>query len=161
MRGGNRRPRAVGGANGGAVGTDLGDLDGYIGFYLRIAQDASFRAFARTAHARNLKPGRFAALEVIARNPGIGQSELGRAIARDKSTVTPLIQELRERQLIRRHRNARDGRRAELFLTGAGRAYLSRIRRHARRHDGKLDRIVGADKAAFIGLLKRIADELA
>jgi len=135
----------------------LGRLGNYVGFYLRIAQDASFRAFARSLGQTDIKPGRFAALMVVARNPGIGQSALGRAIARDKSTVTPLIQDLQRRGLIDRRPSRSDRRRIHLFLTPAGKSYLARLSRHARGHDRKLDAIVGARKAEFIDLLKKIA----
>ena len=72
----------------------LGGLANFIGFHLRLAQDASFRSFARHTGVRDLKPGRFAAMTVIQNNPGITQADLGRSIARDKSSVTPLIQDL-------------------------------------------------------------------
>ena len=80
----------------------LGALADFIGFHLLLAQDASFRAFARHAGQTHLKPGRFAAMMVIHNNPGITQAALGRAIARDKSTVTPLVQELHRHGLVRR-----------------------------------------------------------
>jgi DNA-binding MarR family transcriptional regulator len=144
---------------GGKVG--LGTLDNYIGFNLRLAQDASFRAFASKAGQQDLKPGHFAALLVIDGNPGIGQGALGHAIARDKSTVTPLIQNLMKRGLIERKTSEGDRRRIHLFTTEGGKDLLKRLARHARRHDDKLDAIVGADKALFLALLKRIANELA
>jgi DNA-binding MarR family transcriptional regulator len=138
----------------------LGTLDDAIGFHLRRAQDASFRAFARRAGQHDLKPGHFAALLVIANNSGIGQGALGRAIARDKSSVTPIIQILFKRGLIDRRISADDRRRIELSITKPGRALMQRLVRHARSHDRKLDTIVGVDKALFLGLLKRIANEV-
>jgi DNA-binding MarR family transcriptional regulator len=145
---------------GGLAAVSLGTLDDAIGFHLRRAQDASFRAFARRAGQHDLKPGHFAALLVIANNPGIGQGALGRAIARDKSSVTPIIQILFKRGLIDRRTSAVDRRRIQLSITRPGRALLRRLARHARSHDRKLDTIVGADKALFLGLLKRIANEI-
>jgi DNA-binding MarR family transcriptional regulator len=143
-----------------AVKVELGDLVGYVGFHLRMAQDASFRAFARNTGQKDVKPGHFAALLVIQNNPGIGQGALGRAIARDKSTVTPLIQTLRQRGWIEIRRSASDGRRINLLVTEAGKRFLRRLQRHAQSHDRKLDVIVGGDKAKFIDLLKKIANEL-
>jgi hypothetical protein len=67
----------------------IGYLSDFIGFHLRLAQDASYRTFARHSEKDLIKPGRFAALAIIHLNPGISQSALGRAIARDKSTVSP------------------------------------------------------------------------
>jgi DNA-binding MarR family transcriptional regulator len=139
---------------------DIGDLGAYIGFHLRIAQDASFRAFARNTGQQGIKPGRFAALMVIGRNPGIGQGALGQTIGRDKSTITPLIQDLQRLGLIERRPSTDDRRRVHLYLTDAGKTHLSRLKRYARAHDRKLDEIVGAEKAGFLELLRKIANAL-
>jgi hypothetical protein len=50
-------------------GVDIGMLDDWIGFHLRMAQIASFQSFARHAQGIELSPGRFAALVLIDRNP--------------------------------------------------------------------------------------------
>jgi DNA-binding MarR family transcriptional regulator len=139
----------------------FGVLDQYIGFHLRLAQDASFRAFAKHAGQRNLKPGRFAAMHLISENPGISQIALSRAIARDKSTVTPLIQDLQRRGLVVRHLAKNDRRSFTLTLTRAGEEMLAELQTPATEHDHKLDEIVGPRKAEFIRLLKKIADQLA
>ena len=143
-----------------AAPIDLGDLESYIGFHLRVAQDASFRAFARESGQHDLKPGRFAALTVIARNPGVSQAALGQTIARDKSSVTPLIQDLLRVGLIQRRSAADDRRRVELRLTAAGDKHLERLRRFASEHDAKLDAIVGTRKDEFLAILRRIANEI-
>jgi DNA-binding MarR family transcriptional regulator len=140
---------------------ELGTLGSLIGFNLRLAQDASFRVFARHSGEEHLKPGRFAALTVIHDNPGIAPSALGRAIGRDKSTVTPLIQDLERHALVVRGIAPDDRRRVALRLTRAGEAALKSLGRHARDHDRKLDRIVGDGKAEFVALLKKIAAEIA
>jgi len=143
-----------------AANVELGALIGYIGFHLRLAQDASFRTFAKNTGQKDVKPGHFAALLVIQNNPGIGQGALGKAIARDKSTVTPLIQTLRQRGWIEIRRSATDGRRINLQVTEAGTRFLRGLQRHAQSHDRKLDAIVGDDKTMFIDLLRKIANEL-
>lgn len=138
----------------------VGMLGEQIGFHLRLAQDASFRAFARAAGVRDLKPGRFAAMMIIHNNPGISQIELSRAIARDKSTVTPLIQELHRQGLVTRVRSDIDRRRVTLKLTPSGETMLRRLLLHAAEHDRRLDAIVGASKPELLRLLKKIEDAL-
>jgi DNA-binding MarR family transcriptional regulator len=138
----------------------LGLLEGFIGFHLRLAQDASFRAFARHVGQRDLEPGRFAAMMVIHNNPGITPGALGRAIARDKSTITPLIQDLRRRGLIERRPSPTDRRSATVTLTKAGEAMLRDLLRHAREHDRRLDEIVGDRKPELLRLLRRIAEQI-
>ena len=73
---------------------DYGPLEHWIGFHLRMAQAAAFRAFARLSEDGGLRPGWFATLTLIDRNPGIGQTALSRAYGRDKSTLTPLLGDL-------------------------------------------------------------------
>jgi DNA-binding MarR family transcriptional regulator len=140
--------------------TDLGLLTTTIGFNLRLAQDASFRAFARHSGEPHLKPGRYAAMAIIHSTPGIAPGEVGRAIGRDKSTVTPLIQELQRRGLVARETASDDRRRITLRLTAAGEAALKTLRQHAREHDRQLDAIIGEKKTEFVALLKKIVSEI-
>lgn len=139
----------------------LGPLEDFIGFNLRLAQDASFQVYAQHSGAAHLRPGRFASLMVIQQNPGLTQMELGRAIARDKSTVTPLVQALQRDGLVERRASDTDRRTVTLWLTKAGEAALQSLLAHAEEHDRKLDAIVGlANKAEFLRLLKKIVNEL-
>jgi DNA-binding MarR family transcriptional regulator len=160
----NKRAESAGRGNSVAIESNsevrLGPLVDFIGFHLRLAQDASFRAFARHSGQKRIKPGRFAALTVIHHNPGITQVALSRAIARDKSTVTPLVQELHRLGLIKRRPSASDRRSVVLTLTAAGETMLDDLMTHAREHDRKLDGIVGAKKPEFIRLLRKVADSL-
>src|SRR6266481_680935 len=89
---------------------DYGPLAHWIGFNLRMAQDASFQAFTRLSQEIGVRPGRFATLKLIAKNPGISQTALSRANGRDKSTLTPLLVDLVRRGLVRRTRTLTDRR---------------------------------------------------
>jgi DNA-binding MarR family transcriptional regulator len=144
--------------NGGDV--SLGPLETFIAFNLRLAQDASFQVFAQHSGAPHLRPGRFASLMVISQNPGLTQAELGRAIARDKSTVTPLVQSLQRDGLVERRPSTTDRRSVTLWLTEAGETVTRSLIEHAREHDRKLDAIVGAKKPELLRLLKKIVAEL-
>jgi DNA-binding MarR family transcriptional regulator len=136
----------------------LGPLSDLVGFHLRVAQEASFRAFAARVGDPNLKPRRFAILTLIRENPGLTQTALGRASGRDKSTLTPALDDLVKRGLVRRERMVGDRRSYTLHLTEVGEALLAELTARAAEHDAELDRIVGADeKAAFIRTLRRIA----
>lgn len=139
---------------------ELGALGDVIAFNLRIAQDASFRVFAKNSGEPHLKPGRFAAMMVIHNNPGLTQADLGRAIGRDKSSVTPLVKELHREGLVVRESSGTDRRSTTLTLSKAGEAALGALLARAMEHDRKLDAIVGSRKAEFVALLKKIADEL-
>lgn len=141
-------------------GTRLGVLDGYIGFHLRMAQTASFRAVRDRSGTYDLKPGWFAVLSIIGDNPGISPVELSRAAGRDKSTLTPVIQDLLRRGYLDRRPRPGDRRSYTLSLTEAGRARRDEISRHAIEHEKILDAIAGPRKAELIAVLRRITEEL-
>ena len=140
---------------------DLGPFEDWIGFQLRMAQIASFQSFARHAQGIGLSPGRFAALLLIDRNPGISQTALSRAIGSDKSTLTPVLDDLVKRGLISRERTRTDRRLYELKLTDAGRKAMRAMYERAQRHETELDEIVGPrERAHFMKILRKISTAL-
>ena len=151
------------GKNGEAVAgpINFGPLANWIGFNLRMAQEATFEAFSRRSLEIGESPGRFATLTLIARNPGISQTELSQANGRDKSSLTPVVEDLVRRGLIERHRMDSDRRTYRLNLTPSGKKMLTMLTRCARRHERNLDRVIGArDRKRFIQILKKIAAEI-
>ena len=153
-RGGRKKTAPV-------TGIDYGPLADWLGFHLRLAQIASFQAFANEAQDIDLSPGRFALLMLIGRNPGISQTTLSRAHGSDKSTLTPALNDLKQRGLITRGRLKSDRRSYQLALTPAGHQLLARLTVCATRHDQNLDRIVGPrDRGRFLKLLRKLYTEL-
>src|SRR5882757_4310612 len=143
--------------NGRGEVVDYGPLAGWVGFNLRMAQAAAFQAFSRLAKEIGTRPGRFATLMLIGRNPGISQTALSRANGRDKSSLTPVLNDLERRGLIRRTRTRADQRAYRLSLTPAGKSLLAQLVRCARSHERNLDRIIGARaQKSFVRILKRI-----
>jgi DNA-binding MarR family transcriptional regulator len=139
---------------------DLGLLENYIGFHLRLAQNASFKAFKRHTGESDLRPGWFAILSLIGGNPGITPLALSRASGRDKSTITPVLRDLTRVHLIARKPVPGDRRSYALFLTPAGEEKLASLSKHAASHDAELDAIVGERKGELLALLRRIAAEI-
>ncbi|MBS4082728.1 MAG: winged helix-turn-helix transcriptional regulator [Rhizobiales bacterium] len=147
-----------GGAN---ENVDFGPLANWVGFHLRLAQTASFQAFVQEARAVDLSPGRFATLMLIGRNPGISQTALAAANGRDKSTLTPILEDLERRGLIVREKMKTDRRSYQLSLTDAGKKMLDQLTVCAKRHDDNLDRIIGAkDRVKFLKILQKISAEI-
>jgi DNA-binding MarR family transcriptional regulator len=144
-----------------AVNIDLGPLAGWVGFNLRMAQEATFQAFSRRSLEIGESPGRFATLMLISRNPGISQTELSHANGRDKSSLTPVVEDLVRRGLVERKRMDHDRRAYRLSLTAQGKKTLALMIRCAREHERVLDGIIGVrDRKRFIDVLKRLAAEL-
>lgn len=140
---------------------DFGPLATWVGFNLRMAQEATFQAFSHRSAAIGESPGRFGTLTLIARNPGISQTELSAANGRDKSSLTPVVEDLVRRGLVERKRVDSDRRTYRLNLTPAGKKTLALMMRAARKHERNLDRIIGLrDKKRFLETLKRIAAEI-
>ncbi len=140
---------------------NFGPLAYWVGFNLRMAQEAAFQAFSRRSQDIGESPGRFATLTLIARNPGISQTELSQANGRDKSSLTPVVEDLVRRGLIERKRMDSDRRTYRLNVTAAGKKVLTTMTRCARRHERNLDQLIGVrDRKRFLQILKRIAAEI-
>jgi len=151
------------GKNGEAVAESInfGPLEHWVGFNLRMAQEHAFQAFSRRSQEIGENPGRFATLMLIARNPGISQTELSHANGRDKSSLTPVVEDLVRRGLVERKRTRADRRAYRLNVTLAGKKTLTMLTRCARRHERVLDRIIGQrDRNRFVQILKKIAAEI-
>jgi DNA-binding MarR family transcriptional regulator len=145
----------------GSEGLNLAGLENSIAFSLRLAQAASFAAFAKRVEEAGLRPGHYAILHLIAANPGVAQTALSRASGRDKSTLTPILVDLSRRGLVIREGCDRDRRTLRLSLTDKGRAKLDFLARHAAAHDELLDAVVGPEnKPMMIESLVRITEAL-
>lgn len=142
-------------------GIDFGPLADWIGFHLRMAQFAAFQAYANRTRQLDLSPGRFSALAVIGHNPGLSQTQLSQAIGSDKSTLTPAIEALVRRGLVRRSRMPQDKRVYRLHLTAAGEKMLRELTACAVAHERELDAIVGPrERTQFLRALQRISEKL-
>ena len=163
MRGSNGTGGVRRGRNGETIAESInfGPLAHWVGFNLRMAQESAFQAFSRRSQEIGESPGRFATLTLIGRNPGISQTELSLAAGRDKSSLTPVVEDLVRRGLVERKRLPADRRIYRLNLTAAGKKTLTQLTRCARRHERNLDAIIGLrDRKRFVQILKRIAAEV-
>lgn len=137
-------------------------LANVIAYHLRLAQEASFAAYARRVGDTHIWPGWYALLRIIHDNPGINQTELSLAAGRDKSTLTTSLRELGKAGLVEKTRDNQDRRNFRLSLSVKGEEQLTQLEAHALAHDAEIDRIVGSDRRAmFLDILKRLAGELA
>ncbi|WP_233809767.1 MarR family winged helix-turn-helix transcriptional regulator [Paraburkholderia sp. HP33-1] len=140
----------------------FGELAQAIGFNLRLAQQASFQAFARRVGSSDLRAGFYATLVLIHENPGISQTALSQANGRDKSTLTPVLNDLERRGFVLRERLATDRRSYSLRLTTKGAKALKTLRMHALEHDKMLDELIEpAHKEEFLRSLRKIIAHLA
>jgi DNA-binding MarR family transcriptional regulator len=140
---------------------ELGWLQGSVTFHLRYAQEKSFRNMTRRAQAKHWRPGVFSVLVVVQQNPGINQTQLSRAIGRDKSSLTDTLLTLDEEGLVTRARASPDRRSYGLSLTASGEDLLRKLWPGVKSHEAGLRRVLGRkDSGQFVQLLQRIIEKL-
>lgn len=135
-----------------------GLLPQILGFHLRRTQLAIFRHFARTVSAEeNITPGLFGMLQVIAANPGLGQTRLAEAMEVDRSTIVKVVDQLEGRGLIIRWPSPNDKRSNCLRLTNEGSLALRRMQALALRHEDEFTKALSADeRRLLVSLLTRL-----
>lgn len=130
------------------------DLPGYA--LRRVSAALMSRLAARLARL-DLRPAEATVLLVIAANPGVTQSEIGRFLGIVSANMAPLAARLAERDLI--IRQAVDGRSQGLTLSEAGRRTAQRARSIMDDLEAELlARIPKADCAAFMRVLHALAN---
>ena len=101
-------------------------------------------------------------LTLIGENPGITQTALSRANGRDKSSLTPVIDELERRELLTRRRVETNRRAYALELTTAGEKARRTLLKAAMRHEHNLRAILGKkDSEEFYRMVKVLSNSLA
>lgn len=138
----------------------LGFLQGSIAYQLRIAQALATQVLHRNAEASSLPVGRISVLVLISQNPGITQTALSFASGRDTSSMTPVLDDLVKRGLVARSRVNTNRRAYALNLTAAGWRAHQETMDIARRHEAELDGAIGADKAEFLRMLRKLNSRL-
>jgi len=135
-----------------------GLLPQILGYHLRRTQVAIFQHFSRTvAGQEDITPGLFGMLQVIAANPGLGQSRLAEAMEVDRSTIVKVVDQLEGRGLIIREPSRIDKRSHCLGLTDKGRRALRRMETLVLRHEDEFTEVLSADERQFlIRLLMRL-----
>jgi DNA-binding MarR family transcriptional regulator len=135
-----------------------GLLPQILGYHLRRTQVAIFRHFSRTVSTEeDITPGLFGMLQVIAANPGLGQSRLAEAMEVDRSTIVKVVDQLEARGLIIRRPSPNDKRSNCLRLTDEGRMALRRMEALVLRHEDEFTKVLSTDERQFlIRLLMRL-----
>ena len=122
-------------------GLSYGVLDELLGYALRRAQNALYLDFQRAVAERcglDVSPQRFAALVLVANNPGMRQGLLAQAMGLHRSGALRLTDWLTAQGWAERRDDPADARAWGLYLTGAGRRNLSKLELAVRAHDEAL-----------------------
>lgn len=138
-------------------GLSYGVLDELLGYALRRAQNALYLDFYRATQGEDISPQRFAALVLVAENPGMRQGLLAQAMGLHRSGALRLTDWLTEQGWVERRDDPLDARSWGLHLTPNGRRRLGRIEQAVRAHDRALVLALGEGGAALKSALERLA----
>jgi DNA-binding MarR family transcriptional regulator len=136
----------------------LGILPDLVGRQLRIAQLLAFKDFSMEVDGTSLTPGSFETLELLDKNPGLGQTRLATAIGLDKSSLVPAITRLEALGLVERRPSSSDRRANELRITAKGRRTLGVLRTYVLEREARITAGMSKSEIDTLNkLLKRVA----
>jgi DNA-binding MarR family transcriptional regulator len=118
------------------VETEANVFDSLLGYHLRRMSVVVMTDLTQALSPLDLKPADASVLFVIAANPGITQSEVGKALGILRANMAPLIGALLKRDLI--EREPVDGRSQALKLSSAGRSLCARAKLVTQEHENRL-----------------------
>jgi DNA-binding MarR family transcriptional regulator len=139
----------------GAAAAELGEIGEQVGYMLRRAQLAVFADFSAHQRGPITRPGEYAVLAVIGRNPGLSQSQLCAALGIKRANLVAVIDHLESLDLARRELSAADRRSNRLRLTAAGQRALRIAIDGQAKQEARIIRLLGV--AGTRVLLKQLA----
>ncbi len=105
-----------------------------------------------------ITPSEFGILLLIYENEGLSQSDLGKAIRADRSTMVAIIDRFEERRLVIRAVSPFDRRSHALKLSAQGKRLMDQLIPQVREHENLIaSRLSPEEQGILIDLLNRIA----
>lgn len=136
---------------------EFGQLDGIVGFHIRLAHGAVYRHFTETFAELGLTQKQVSALWLLGDEPGLAQIELGGRLRMDRATTMTIVNRLQERGYLRRERSTSDGRKQALHLTPEGEAALREAKACIEEHEAWLkSRFTDEEVEKLVAMLARI-----
>ena len=138
-------------------GPAFGQLDGIVGFHIRLAHGAVYRHFTETFVGLDLTQKQVSVLWLLGENPGVAQIELGSRLRMDRATTMTIINRLQARGYLRRERSSSDGRKQALHLTAEGMDALRQAKTCIAEHEAWLkNRFTAQEVEKLVEMLERI-----
>jgi DNA-binding MarR family transcriptional regulator len=136
---------------------DLGLLNAVIGFRLRRLQNHLARGFNERLAGKDVRPGVFSALALIAANPGLSQTALAREIGFDKATIVAIIDTLERLGWAERRQATVDRRRRALSITPPGARALAELQAVCLANEARIrEALSDAERTDLFRLLDKI-----
>src|SRR5215469_385428 len=118
------------------------------------------RQFSERLAPLGLEPRHAGMLFRLAANEGQSQQAIGELIGLNPTRMVFLVDELEQRGLVERRRNAADRRSYALYLTAQGRDALGQVQAAGSRHQDELGAsLTRAERVQLARLLRRLATE--
>jgi DNA-binding MarR family transcriptional regulator len=136
----------------------LPNQESIVGYKLRRAQLAVFQDFIQTFARMKVRPAEFSVLTMIARQPGLKQTEIAEALGIKRANFVSLMDGLEARGLADRRRGDIDKRSHSLHLTPEGERFVKRMLATWTEHEDRMVERLGGpeDRDRLIALLDRI-----
>ena len=137
---------------------NLPERESIIGYKLRRAQLLVFQDFLHTFGRMKLRPAEFSVLAMIARTPGLKQTEIAEALGIKRANFVALMDGLEARGLADRRKGDIDRRSHSLHLTPEGERFVRKMIATWNEHENRMiERLGGAqDRDHLIELLDRL-----
>jgi MarR family transcriptional regulator, lower aerobic nicotinate degradation pathway regulator len=127
------------------------------GHYIRRLQQIAVAVFLQATEAHGITPVQYAALNQVARSPGVDQRTLARSIGLDTSTIASVIDRLEARGLMERQASPEDRRVRLLGLTEAGHALLAAVAPDVlKAQERMLHPLSRTERAEFMRMLRAV-----
>ena len=141
-----------------APATEMPDKEGIVGYKLRRAQLVVFHDFLQTFARMKIRPAEFSVLSMIARTPGLKQTEIAEALGIKRANFVALMDGLEARGLADRRKGGADRRSHALHLTPEGERFVRKMLVVWHEHEDRMiDRLGGPqERDRLIELLDRL-----
>lgn len=127
-------------------------------FLIRRAHQIATAAFVEACGDLDLTPSQYAALFALRQHAPVGQNELGRLVALDRSTMSLVVKSLRERALVWARSDSTDRRKTLLELSDDGRLVLGQAElRSAKSSRALMAALDGRQAQDLIGMLLKLS----
>ena len=118
------------------------------------------RRFSERLAPLGLEPRHAGVLFRLAANEGLSQQAIGELIGLNPTRMVFLVDELEQRGLVERRRNAADRRSYALYLTAQGREKLREVRASGSRHQDEIGgSLIRDERVQLTSLLRKLATE--
>jgi DNA-binding MarR family transcriptional regulator len=133
-----------------AIGESYRGVEGHSGYLLRQAWHAFRNAMDAALRAEGLSGAQYAALSVLARDPGMSGADLARACNTTPQAINGLLGTLERERLVARRAHPTHGRILQAYLTDEGRRRLDRATPAVRAVERAIESDLSAEEVAVV-----------